>query len=133
MQAILDSSARIQKLQTHLPWLEILALVLQQQSSGETLAGFPLLGKSSKLDETISEALRYVFGHILRHRVFLQVYTCRKVVVELPFAPWISCLLHPTTLPIATCACISPLPVWQHGRRWLYLMCADPCGPPRLK
>lgn len=60
MQCILDDPARRQKLQMHLPWLEILALVLQRQSSGESLAGFPLLGQSAKLDETIPEALRCV-------------------------------------------------------------------------
>ena len=59
MRSILDEPARRQKLRMHLPWLEIAALVLQHQSSGETLAGFPLLNKSPKLDEIISEALRY--------------------------------------------------------------------------
>ena len=60
MRSILDEPARRQKLRMHLPWLEIAALVLQHQSSGETLAGFPLLNKSPKLDEIISEALRYI-------------------------------------------------------------------------
>ena len=60
MRAILDDPARRLKLQMHLPWLEILALVLQNQSSRESLAGFPRLGNNAKLDETISEALRYV-------------------------------------------------------------------------
>ena len=60
MHSILDEPARRQKLRMHLPWLEIAALVLRHQSSGETLAGFPLLNKSPKLDEIISEALRYI-------------------------------------------------------------------------
>ena len=61
MQSILDNPSRRQQLQTHLPWLETLALVLQHQGSSDSHAGFPLLGKSSKLDETVSEALRYIF------------------------------------------------------------------------
>ena len=87
MQAILDSPARRQKLQTHLPWLEILALVLQHQSSGEARAGFPLLSKSSKLDETISEALRSVFGHICRQRVLSASLLLLKEFGELHLVP----------------------------------------------
>ena len=46
-------------MQAALPWLEVLALVVQQQSRPQGIgAGCPMLGQDPKLKESMSEALR---------------------------------------------------------------------------
>ena len=45
-------------MQAALPYLEILALVLQQQGRQQGGAACPLLGEDPKLKESMSEALR---------------------------------------------------------------------------
>lgn len=61
MHSILEDPARRQKVQSSLPWLEIIALVLRQQCIGQAPAEVSLLSKVPKLEETIPEALRYLY------------------------------------------------------------------------
>lgn len=56
MDGVLEDPARAQRLQSHLPWLEILARLLRLPSSGQT-AGNPMLASDPKVVEAISGKL----------------------------------------------------------------------------
>ena len=54
----LEDADRQRAMRATLPWLEILALVLQQQGGQQGDAACPVLGEDPKLKESMSEALR---------------------------------------------------------------------------
>lgn len=58
MRSVFENPARMQSLQSCLPWLEILALVMRHQNHVQGDAACPMPGQSPKLDEALSEALR---------------------------------------------------------------------------
>ena len=53
MDGVLGDPARAQRLQSHLPWLEILARLLRLPNSGRT-AGYPMLASDPKVVEATS-------------------------------------------------------------------------------
>ena len=56
MDGVLEEPARAQRLQSHLPWLEILARLLRLPNSGQT-AGNPMLASDPKVVEATSGKL----------------------------------------------------------------------------
>lgn len=56
MDGVLGDPARAQRLQSHLPWLEILARLLRLPDSGQT-TGYPMLASDPKVVEATSGAL----------------------------------------------------------------------------
>ena len=56
MDGVLEDPARVQKLQSHLPWLEIMARLLRLPNSGQA-AGNPMLASDPKVVEATSGKL----------------------------------------------------------------------------